>query len=123
MLTKLLEFNKIKEEFLKELQNYWKDTSVPLEERWAVFVACDFGPTDCCVPYFRCLDDDCIMYEGPVHCDRHQTLMYKDVYESLLEALEDEDYKDRIFSSPDYTLDDWREEVLADGTIGFEYDW
>lgn len=123
MLEKLTQFNEIKKEFLKELQNYWQDTNVPLEERWATFAACDFGPIDSWGPrHFKSLDSDCIMYEGPCHIDRYGVYKYSDVYRSLLSEVEDGNLE-RIFSSPEYTLDDFREEVLQNGEIGFRHDW
>jgi hypothetical protein len=108
------------EEIKKEFAAYIADTSVPLDERWEVFMSApsDLREHSRWIERFEGLpDDDFIGYGGPVWVERHQTVDISDIL-SVLEGQEDYDFD---FSAVDVTA--FKEDVLKRNLYSFEYDW
>ena len=122
---------------------YIQNKDIPLEERWAVFALApaelktheDYGPT------FRSIHSDFIMYDGPVHMDRGQTMTtldltdpddYEPVYyliediESSLKDIEEDMYCGRKWAQDmleAVDLNALKEEIMAKNIKSFNYDW
>lgn len=110
---------------------YIKDQSIPLAERWEVFCLApsemktheNYGPD------FQSLPDDFIMYEGPIHMDRGNTMktttMVSDIEEALSDIANDDyfgaDWHLECFSQ--VNLDEVKEEILQKNLGSFDYDW
>lgn len=94
-----------------------KDRSLPLDERWSVFLdVAEFLPNDRYGDgHIDTLDSSRNMYDY-FYMDRHQTESYKDFWEHLQERV-DEDV------DLGWDLREWREKVLAAGYGSFTYDW
>lgn len=119
------------EEIKPNFSIYIQNKEIPLAERWAVFALAPaelkrhehYGPT------FRSLHGDFIMYEGPVHMERGQTMNTLDLVGSIEESLnelEDGSYygakwKQDLLDSVD--LDALKEDILAQNLKSFNYDW
>lgn len=110
---------------------YIQNKDIPLEERWAVFALApaelktheDYGPT------FRSIHSDFIMYDGPVHMDRGQTMttldLIKDI-ESSLKDIEEDMYCGRKWAQDmleAVDLNALKEEIMAKNIKSFNYDW
>lgn len=117
----------IKPNFAVYIQN--KDIS--LEERWAVFALAPselkthelYGPT------FRSIHSDFIMYDGPVHMDRGQTMTTLDLIDSIetsLKDIEEDMYCGRKWAQDMLEVVDinaLKEEIMAKNLHSFDYDW
>ncbi len=108
-------------------QDYIKDQSEPLEERWTAFVEAPESLKNCdsCGGHFNSLPDDFIMYEGPIHAERYQTIYVQDIVERIQEFKKYQGtYHTRhrgLFDKVD--LDAFKEECLKDNWGSFVYDW
>lgn len=110
---------------------YIQNKEIPLEERWAVFALAPselkkhehYGPT------FHSLDSDFIMYDGPVHMERGQTMSTLDLIESIEESLkeiEDDSYygakwRRELLETVD--LNALKEDIMTQNLKSFNYDW
>lgn len=110
---------------------YIQNKDIPLEERWAVFALApaelktheDYGPT------FRSIHSDFIMYDGPVHMDRGQTMTTLDLIENIessLKDIEEDMYCGRKWAQDmleAVDLNALKEEIMAKNIKSFNYDW
>lgn len=111
MKEKIDNFFKIRQELIKELKDWVKDKSIPLEERWDVFIKSklydksvwshDWG--------YRDLIDD---YKEETFAERYEIIAAKDIVDLFLE---DGKYLDII--------DDFKEAVLKSFIGEFRFDW
>jgi hypothetical protein len=107
-------------------ESYIADKSVPLEERWIAFVNApdDLKLKDSGTDMFDALPDDFIMYDGPIHAERYQTITSKFIVFKIQEVQnKPEDYyrNPEIFLS--VNLDELKEEILLKNLSSFEYGW
>lgn len=110
---------------------YIQNKDIPLEERWAVFALAPselkthelYGPT------FRSIHSDFIMYDGPVHMDRGQTMTTLDLIDSIetsLKDIEEDMYCGRKWAQDMLEVVDinaLKEEIMAKNLHSFDYDW
>jgi hypothetical protein len=110
---------------------YIQNKDIPLEERWAIFALApselktheDYGPT------FRSIHSDFIMYDGPVHMDRGQTMTTLDLIEDIessLKDIEEDMYCGRKWAQDMLEAVDinaLKEEIMAKNLHSFDYDW
>lgn len=107
-------------------ESYIADTEVPLEERWKAFVDApdDLKLKDSGTDMFDALPDDFVMYDGPVHADRHEVISTKRIVERIIDEQQHPDVPDQHkeeFMSVD--VDALKEEILLKNMGSFEYDW
>jgi hypothetical protein len=106
MKEKIEKFLKLKKDLTSELKKWVKDKSIPLEERWDVFVDSELWENDCYIIHSDVLDlDRCYS-----NMDRHETINV----EWILEYFSDE---------PKEKLDKFKEEILENFIYSFTYDW
>lgn len=86
--------------------NWLKDQSIPLDERWKVFLDLQKGNisdrTD-----FDLDRDDCFLYDGPLHMEKYQVRDVADILEALID---DEKFKitpEEIVIFKEYCLDNY----------------
>lgn len=125
---------KIQETMKNAKVSFWSyitDKSVPLSERWDAFKLApmemkeheNYGPS------FNSLPDDFIMYEGPTHMDRGETMntvrMVSKIEESLIEIAEDDYFGAdwHLDAFKQLNLDALKEEILLNNLGTFDYDW
>ena len=97
-------------------EEYIKDTSIPLEERWEVWVEAPMalkGTDTCCTNTFKGLPEDYIGYGFPFSVERYQT-------SSTLELLECVECNGNNLAIDIVAL---KEDILARNLGSFTYDW
>lgn len=119
------------EEIKPNFAIYIQNKAIPLDERWAVFVLApsnlkdheEYGPN------FETLHPDFIMYDGPVHMERGQTMSTLDLIESIEESLKDladnsycgREWAEKLFKLVD--INALKEEIMEKNLKSFNYDW
>ncbi len=103
---------------------FFKDTTKPLDERWAVFVKlvdANILPNEIYGPRFlnECFGRRVNVYDE-CGMERHETMTYSEFYRRLVEW-EQKDEDESKFDSA--KLDHWREKILQAGYGSFTYDW
>lgn len=120
---------------MKELKSnfelYIVNLSIPLEERWQTFInaPAEMKNHDHYGPSFKTLPNDFVMYEGPIHADRGETIKIKEMFETIEESLED--IKNDSYCGADWHLKCFKEldvnalkeEILTKNWGAFSYDW
>lgn len=103
----------------KMVAEYFKDTSVPLEERWAVFEITPncFKETGDWITRLKSLPEDHIGYDGPFFTDRYSEVDMLAVVNNIEENYEEDDYYSAI------DLNAVKEEILQMNLGSFTYDW
>lgn len=101
-------------------QKFIVDQSVPLDERWQAWLD---APAECknqkgWIEHFTTLPGDFIMYDGPYHAERYETVKMADFIERVEEgiACEEEEYVS-------IDLNALKEEILSKNLASFTYDW
>jgi hypothetical protein len=118
------------------LRAWVKDKSVPLEERWEVFVMSGLGE---CGRYvyggFKEIEVNFFIYDGRYHCERYQTVLLAEVIEregeenadfeedENGEMLFDKDGEAVLTKEAKESVDAMKEIVLKDFIHSFVYDW
>lgn len=104
-----------------------KCKDVALDVRWDIFLEAGpeiLGVTTFASGHIDALAPDLSVYDD-FYIERHETSMYKDMYESMMEDLKwSQTFPD--VESPKvatWNIDAWREAILNDGFAGFTYDW
>ena len=101
-------------------QRFIVDQSLPLDERWQAWVdaPADVKNHSYRIEYFKTLHGDFIMYDGPYHADRYETVKMVNLVERIEEgiACEEEDYVG-------IDLNALKEEILSKNLVSFTYDW
>ncbi len=125
MLDYVRNFNTDRKVFQDEVKAYLA-SDASLEERWATFLECEqlldiHGWISNSMDILSdCLYDD-------FYIERRETTMYKDIDERLCDNRTPEGSEPDEYTQPwdeMYTKrDEWREAVLAEGYVGFTYDW
>lgn len=97
-----------------------KDNSLPLEERWAIYVELSSAgllPNESYGDGFlhdlQGTHSELTQYDD-FNNDRYQTVKFTDMYQTMLESPE---------NFEGCNIDGWREKVLEEGYGSFEYDW
>lgn len=116
MKEKLKQFKKIQSEFEQELKAYCKDKSIPLDERWELFVESGMGEIGRwitkCKPMRKIIDHDKFYFE------KYSTNRYA----NLLERLEDpEEYE--YVGLKDGWQNELKEYALDNFEAGWVHDW
>lgn len=122
---KFVEARKMLNEGVQPLLNSLKTTDLPLEDRWASFTTLVKGDVLTEIEsygdgFIEELDTNMTLYDD-FNCERHETMLYTDMYERIMEA--DGDYQKKLVAARETNLDAWRERVLACGKAGFTNDW
>lgn len=114
----------------KQFEAYIEDRSVPLDERWNAFVEASnkLKNTQSWVVHFDSLPEDFIMYEGPIHADRNQTIETSEMVDSVVDyqnLVEGEYYFGNSNHREAMKVDvvQLKEEILASNLGSFQYDW
>lgn len=118
MKEKIEQFLKEKEILTEELKEWVKDKSIPLEERWEVFVKSELGERISYYEQFEGVESD--GYYDNYYIEKYQTVTTGQLFE--------------IASKPTYTnkepelntqeqKDSFREDVLDKFIKSFENDW
>lgn len=126
LASRQFDFSTLKEKF----EAYIKDRAVPLDERWNAFKIADSNlkNDESWIVDFDSLPEDFIMYDGPVHADRHQIIETIDIVHRVeeLQGLKKDDYG---FGNRNHTeamkvdLNHLKEEILEMNLECFQYDW
>lgn len=95
-------------------QKFIVDQSIPLDERWQAWVD---APADVknhkgWIEHFTNLPEDFIMYDGPYHAERYETVKML----NLVERIEEAEYMS-------IDLNALKEEILSKNLASFTYDW
>ncbi len=125
------EIDNIKDGF----EAYIADTSIPLENRWSTFVSAPTCLRDDVsdIPDFPVLSDwEILMYDGPIHMERHQSMTaigLIELVEALVEDIKDPDSFSNSFFTRYYeaisliNINDIKEFILKHNIGSFTYDW
>ncbi len=112
-------------------EQYIKNKEIPLDERWEIFILApsEMKTHENYLTSFDSLPNDFVMYDGPIHADRGNTIETKDMIENIQESLDE-------ISSGDFYRDDYyknkflevdmnaiKEEILSKNMGSFDYDW
>jgi hypothetical protein len=110
------DLNKQIEAIKREFEVYIADKSIPLDERWEVFMnaPADLRQHYCFLKYFKGVPDDFVSYDGYVPAARHETVSVDRILESLEEMVDDVAEIDIVA---------FKEDVLSKNLYSFEYDW
>ena len=111
------------EHITQALKLWVVDKSIPLDERWDVFIKSGLGSTDRWSLNLDSLPTDAVMYEGIIHCDRYQTREVRDLPEELEDAIENWDHDYGHKEAKDIDLVAVKEEILKEFIYSFTYDW
>lgn len=82
MKERIEEFLKQKDAFQKEMKEWLKDESIPLEERWEVLTKSGLGLTSWRTD-FNLKREDTFLYEGPLYMNKGETYPVKDIFDIL----------------------------------------
>lgn len=112
-------------------EDYIKNKEIPLNERWDIFIIApsEMKNHDNYLTSFDSLPNDFVMYDGPIHVERGQTIKTNDMIEEIEEELIN--IKNDDFFRSDYyknmfiavNLDSIKEEILSKNMGSFDYDW
>tara|TARA_Y100001001_G_scaffold164642_1_gene197769 strand:- start:2459 stop:2851 length:393 start_codon:yes stop_codon:yes gene_type:complete len=122
---KFVEARKMLDEEVEPLLNSLKTPDLPLVDRWAAYTTLVEGNVLTNIEsygdgFVETLGRNLTLYDD-FHCERHETMLYTDMYQHILEA--DGDYQQDLVAARETACDAWREKVLASGTAGFKHDW
>jgi hypothetical protein len=108
------DLNKQIEAIKSEFAAYIADKSIPLDERWEVFMNApdNLQGSSPWIQRFKGLPKDFVGYDGPVYAERYQTV---DV-EYILDVISEIDP-----SKIDVVA--FKEDVLSKNLYSFKYDW
>lgn len=105
-------------------ERYFRDQSVPLDERWAAFVAApDYlknGKGNICSELDEYFGEDVVMFDGVFHADRYARYETSQVVELLEEEYSELDEVDLVERIPLKVI---KEKILHENFGFFEYDW
>lgn len=120
-------FRNIAETLQSEVWTMLKDKSIPLNERWKVFVEASGGVINKVNSYY--MDFQSMTKAGfggswydDFYLDRHQTMELT----SLVECLEDRNNLNsdsKRFKMTEEQIEELKEEILQSGYTGFVFDW
>lgn len=115
-IAKIEELNKQIDAVREEFKFYITCDIVPLEDRWNVFLKAppNLRVTKGYVQHFKGVPEDFIMYDGPLHAERYETI---DV-ELILEALEQ-----NLEEVKGIDIEAFKEDVLSKNIYSYQYDW
>jgi hypothetical protein len=127
MFSKIVNFLANREEFREELKEYLRDTFIPLDSRWLVFLASqDILPARCWVTsnvmdiLTDCLYDD-------FYIERHETVLFGSIVDRVKEGITAEGEQSSKYTAKFdemyKKLPEFKEAVLQSGYSGFVYDW
>jgi hypothetical protein len=113
------DLNKQIEAIKGEFATYIADKSIPLDERWEVFMnaPANLRETSPWIQRFKGLPEDFIGYDGPVYAERHQTVDMEFILDILGEI---EEYD---VDPDDIDIIAFKEDVLSKNLYSFTYDW
>lgn len=115
LMDRVEQFNYDREHLVGELIDFFKDTSVPLEERWGLFEkSSNLLPEDFYTVYLPEIEKNDLNYYDDFYYDRYQTVDMLD----LLEKIEDDSEK---FSK--INVEALKEQILTSGYGSFKFDW
>lgn len=121
MQESLREFLEYKLATKLEFQQYLKDKSIPLEERWNLFTGYGIHLLDetCDCPYLNWDNGEEIFIYDDFYINRHQSVWYTYLVDCIIEYTED---------NPEYNysedrLNKLKEQILSNGYSSFLYDW
>lgn len=116
MKEKLKQFKKIQIEFEQELKAYCKDKSIPIDERWEVFVESKMGTIGRWIT--KCKPIRKIINRDECYFEKYSTNRYVE----LLERLEDpEEYE--YVGLKDGWQNELKEYALDNFEAGWVHDW
>jgi len=116
MQKKIDEFNKLKASLIEEMKLWCVDKSIPLEERWKVFIESDLAPIDRWYHHPDGVDWDKVELYNDFYCDRYQTMEASSFVELCQDKINDkEDFE--------CDLDKVKEYFLSEFISGFIHDW
>lgn len=120
MKDKIEEFLKTKEQLTEELKIWVKDKSIPLEERWEVFIKSELGEQSDFYEDFVHIESDEYNPDGHFHIDRHELITVQEILERAQEA---NYYSKEIMLDTEEKIIEFKEEVLSKFIYSFENDW
>ena len=112
MEEKIKKFKELQDSLKGELRLWVVDKSIPLEERWKVFIDSKLGDYKSFIERFNCV-------VGEEYIDTLETKYSTEDVEQILEWAEDEDENS-------YTPEDiieFKENVLKKFIYSFQFDW
>lgn len=121
MKNKIEQFNEAKLQLTDELRKWVLDESIPLDERFNIFINSDLGNE---MGWFQCFTPYLKQYLE--NCQRYQTISMQNVYESFvdnlcyLENVEDESL---LSEGAKERLSEFMRNTLINFIKSFEYDW
>ncbi len=90
----------------RDYKNWLKDQSIPLDERWKVFQELEKGDTSDRTDFD--LDrDDCFLYDGPLHMEKHETWKVSSILDSLMDDKKFKMTPEEIVIFKEYCLDNY----------------
>ena len=107
------------EEIKYEFSKYIADTSIPLEERWEVFMKAPevLHNKDIWKTRFKGVPSDFVGNDGPLYAERH---MEVDI-QQYMEVLENPD--DYNYDPSDVDIVAFKEDVLSRNIYSYTFDW
>lgn len=111
------------------LTRYFKDITIPLEERWEVFeYACSsnvYNNISDWIWHNEVIEKDLnLCYYSDLYIDRYQTCHFTYLISALEERLEDPEYKHYYGKIPTIEqINQVKEDILKSGYVGFIMDW
>ena len=125
ILQYLENIDKDKAVMVTKFKEYITYKDIPLNSRWNIFVKSPqfLKNHDTCVPALDNLYEDFIMYDGPLHMDRHGEADAQDIYDAAINSnsrIQSGDFK---HGKSLIDIDLLREEILQMNLGSFEYDW
>lgn len=106
-----------------DFEEYIKDQDIPLTERWELFKWAPNwlkGTLSNIIGMDEIMGNrDLVMYEGPIHAERYQTMEFATIIESLEENYE----PGEVEAKYNVRIDDIKERILAANVATFVYDW
>lgn len=112
MIEKVQQFLKEKENLKKELREWVKDTSIPLEVRWKAFVDSQLGIQKDYYWNFKSFERD----RDDFHADRDKYRVFN--VEDVIDY-----YERQEDSSTDEEINEFKEEALENFIYSWEFDW
>lgn len=113
MKEKVENYLNLQNEIRIELKEYVKDKSIPLDERWELFIMCELGNNEPYIEHFNSFNDDELFAE--LELSRNEVV----TSESIIDLLDTNIYGEYLYT----TLDDVKEEILDKFITSFKLDW
>lgn len=128
---KMKKFQNSLQDLKSEFETYISNLAIPIEERWETFINApnDIKNHDHCGPSFQKLPDDFVMYEGPIHAERGNTIVITKMFETIeesIKSIKDESFfgsKWHIKAYKELNINELKEEILSKNCGSFDYDW